>query len=333
MKKFLKPKIILILGLCFIAFPLFSLAQVNFNTSASNELGVQVIPTYPKPNDTVSISLSMYSDNLNSADITWYKDGKNVLSGKGEVNYSFQTGKAGEEIDLEIRINLLSGSSFSKTITLNPAGIDLVWEASSYVPPFYKGKALHPKQGLLKVVALPNFVKNGRAISAKNLTYEWSGKSGVYQNQSGYGKNVLILSGSLLGREENVNLLVTDPVNNIVAQETIAIVPTDPKIVFYENDPYYGYNFETAIKNVFSLKGEEAQIISAPFYFTNEGPGGLKYDWRLNGALVPSLSGSRTAIFRKPEESGGQSSISLGIENMNRVLQQASANFVIQFGE
>jgi hypothetical protein len=333
MKKFLESKTVLIVGLYMIILPLVSHAQFNFNASPSDELNVQVIPTYPKPNDTVSISLSMYSDDLSSADISWYKDGKKVLSGKGETNYSFQTGKTGQTITIEIRVTPLNGSSFSKTLTLSPAGADIVWEASSYVPPFYKGKASHPKQGLLKIVALTDFVKNGKVVSPKNLTYEWSGRSGVYQNQSGYGKNVLILNGSLLGKEENVSVLVTDPGSNLVAQNSITVTPTDPKIIFYENNPYYGHNFDTAVQSGFTLNGEELQVLATPFGFTKEGTGGLKFEWRLNGQSVPALLGSRTAIFRKPEGAGGQSSVSLNIENQNRVLQQASGNFSVKFGE
>jgi hypothetical protein len=304
---------------------------VNVQYALSNELNVEVDPTYPRPNETVSINLTLYTDDLNSADITWYQDGKSVLSGKGETTYSFRAGSVGEETNIEIKIKLLSGTSFSKTITLDPAGVDMVWEAYSYVPPFYNGKALHPMQGIFKVVAMPEFVKNGKRVSAQNLIYQWSNMVDVYQSQSGYGKSVAILNGSLLGKQENIKVLVTDPVNNLSAEGFLDVTPVNPEIVFYQNDPYYGNIFDTAITGTFNLKTDEVQVLAAPYYFTEQG-GGLQYEWLLNGQTIPNLSGSRTAIFRKPEDkTSGISKISLQITNTNRILQEADGNLTMQF--
>lgn len=325
-------KIFLIVIVSLVILPTITFAQtVNIPFALSNELNVEIIPTYPSPNEVIFINLTLYTDDLNSADITWFQNGKNVLSGKGETRYNFRTGNIGEETKIEIVIKLLSGISFTKVFTLTPAGVDLVWEAESYVPPFYKGKALHPRQGVLKIVATPDFVKGGRRISPQNLIYEWSNDVEAYQNQSGYGKNVLILNGSLLGKSESVEVLVRDPVNNLVAQKFIDISPVDPEIVFYENSPYYGHIFDLAVTGTFNLKTEEVQVLATPYYFTKKDSGLLKYEWRLNGQSVPNLFGSRTAVFRKPEDKAGKSTVSLRIENQNRILQQANGGLTINF--
>lgn len=326
-------KILMMVGIGLIVLPIFSFAQIDVNMpyAFSSELGVKIIPNYPKPNEMVFISLTLYTGDLNSADITWYKDGKIVLSGKGETEYSFRAGPVGEEIKIEIRIKLLSGVSFSKNFSLNPAGVDIVWEAYSYTPPFYRGKALHPRQGSLKIVAMPEFVKNGRRISSENLVYQWSNDVQSYQGQSGYGKKVLVLNGSILGRSESIKVLVTDPINNLAAQSFIDISPTDPEIIFYEINPYYGHIFDSAVANSFDLKTGEVQILAAPYYFTREENNPLKYEWRLNGQVIPNLSDSRTAIFKKPEDEAGRSSISLQTKVTNRILQQAGSSLIMNF--
>ena len=330
-------KILTLTAISMLVLPIVSLAQlnnqnVNVPYALSNELGVQILPTYPRPNEDVSIKLTLYTDDLNSANISWYKDGKNVLSGKGKINYSFKAGNVGTENKIEIRISLLDGASFSKTIILNPASIDLVWEANSYVPAFYQGKALHPRQGILKVVAMPEFIKNGKRINPENLVYQWSNGLTVYQSQSGYGKNVVTVDGSLLGKEEKIKVLVTDPINNLVAQGSINITPVDPEIIFYQNDPYYGHIFDSAVIGNFSLKTDEVQILAAPYYFTEDTNGSLTYDWQLNGTSIPNLSTSRTAIFRKPEDKKtGSSNILLRVRNTNKVLQQADGSLIMNF--
>lgn len=298
---------------------------------SNNELGVEIVPDYPKPNETVSINLSLYTDDLSSANITWYQDGKMVLSGKGKTAYSFRAGLAGQETKIEIEVKLLDGASFSKTLSVNPAGVDLVWETNSYVPPFYEGKALHPRQGSLKLVAMPEFIVGGSRISPQNLVYQWSNGINVYQNQSGYGKNVIVVDGSILGKQENIKVLVTDPIDNLTAQSSIDITPVDPEIVFYQIDPYYGYLFDESLAGSFNLKTDEVQILAAPYYFTKEQDGGLQYEWELNGQTLPDLSGSMTAVFRKPENQTGQSIISLQMQDSNRILQQAENSLTMQF--
>ncbi|MFH0804528.1 MAG: hypothetical protein V1896_02920 [Candidatus Zambryskibacteria bacterium] len=330
-------KILAVAGVCLIVLPTVSGAQmgglnIDIPYALSNELGVGIIPNYPRPNEMVFLNLELYTGDLSSADITWSKDGETVLSGKGEIKYSFNAGPIGKETDIKVNIKLINGVSFSKNFSLTPASVDMVWEANSYVPPFYRGKALHPRQGVLKIVAMPEFVKNGRRVPSENLVYKWSNDAESYQDQSGYGKNVLVLNGSLFGRSENLQVLISDPINNLVAQGFIDVPTIDPEIVFYENNPYYGHIFESAIANIFNLKTEEVQILAAPYFFTKESGGGLQYEWTLNGQTIPGLSGSRTAVFRRPEDkTTGRSVISLRMENTNRILQQADNSLTMSF--
>lgn len=312
--------------------PIFAFGQ-NINTpyALTGELGVKIIPSYPKANQDVSINLTLYTADLNTADITWYKNRQMVLSGKGETRYSFKTGTAGEQDDIEIRIRLIDGTSFSKSFSLTPADVELVWEATSYVPPFYAGKALHPRQGILKIVAVPEFIKNGRIIPASQLVYNWSNNGTGYPEKSGYGKNVLILLGSAVGRSEKISVLVTDPVSKLTAQSFLDINPVDPEILFYENNAYYGHIFDYAIPQNFQLKSEEINLLAAPYYFSKEASGGLEYNWSLNGSSVSDLKDSRMAIFRKPEDKTGQSSISLQISNIKKVLQFDDSKVIMMF--
>lgn len=315
------------------AIPFISIAQIKIDTSysLSNELGVEMYPTYPRPNEDLSISLSLYTADLNSAMITWYKDGKSVLSGKGETKYSFRMGKVGQEVKISIQIKLQSGASFSKNFTLNPASVDLVWEANSYVPPFYKGKALHSYQGSFKVVAMPEFVKNGKRVAPGNLVYNWSNGVNAYQSKSGYGKNTIVLDGSLLGKTEEIQVVVTDPAGSMTAQGFVDISPVDPEVVFYINDPYYGYIYDSAAPSSFELSSEEIQVVAAPYFFSSSSFESLSFNWRLNGEKISSLSDSMTAVFRKPSEGSGESNVSLSVENGDKILQQAERNLVMNY--
>ncbi len=325
----------LFIPLIFILFilPLSLLAQVSVNLpyALSNELNVEVLPDYPGPNEQVSVVLTMYTADLDSSTIAWYVDGKLVTSGKGLKRFTFTAPAAGAETKVEIKITLQNGTSFSKSFSINPVSVDVLWEADAYVPPFYRGKAMHPPQGRLKLVANPEFNYQGSRIDPSRLIYEWSNGITVLESQSGYGKNIVFINGALLGGQEQIELLVRDPVHNLTAQAFVNIDTTNPELVFYKNDPYYGYMFDNALPSIVDLKTDEVQIVASPYFVTKERSSILQYEWRLNGQNAPELQSSRTAIFRKPEGQSGESSIRLNVSNLNRILQYAEGNLTVKF--
>src|SRR3989344_5968640 len=217
MKKIFLILPILLLLTSYFLLPTSTHAQLNFdslnvgsNISLPSELNINLVPNYPKPNSRVRLSLTMYTENLDNAQIDWYVDGKKVLSGIGEKVYTVTTSKAGTETDVEIIITLASGAKFSKSLTLKPATIDLLWQSDSYVPPFYKGKALFPSQGNVVITAMPEFYSGSSKVSPSSLNYSWTVNDKVLQNQSGYGKQSIKVAGPALGTSINVLVTVTD---------------------------------------------------------------------------------------------------------------------------
>lgn len=335
--KFMRTSFILILGLIpTIVFAQFNLNNINISTphALESELGVELIPTYPGPNQLVGVILTMYTEDLDSADIAWFENGKQVIIGRGIKQFSFITGEAGKKTEIEIRVRLQNGTIFTKKFSINPAGVDLLWEANTYTPPFYQGKALHSRQGQLKIVAMPNFQIDGKTLEPEKLIYEWSDGFEAYQSQSGYGRNVLILNGNILGKTQEIELFVRDPITNTSSNTSIEILPSDPEIIFYENDPFYGYNFEKALIQTIDMgKKEEVQVFASAFFFSKENGANIQYKWRLNGKNAPELENSKTVVFRRPEKEQGVANIKLEIENLNRVLQFANTNLNIKFDE
>ncbi len=304
--------------------------NVNIPGALQNELGFELIPSYPAPYQNVYINLSLYTNDLNSAKIVWLKDGKVDQEGIGLTRYSFRTGKVGEEIRIEVVIVLNNGVSFNKNFTINPASVDIAWEADSYTPPFYQGKALHPRQGRFKLVATPEFYKNNKRIAPENLVYNWSLGEDALEGQSGYGKKTVIVDGNLLGDTERIYLLVTDPNNNISAESYLDITPTEPEILFYENNSYYGYLSDNALTKTIDLSSSEIQIVLEPYFITRDG-NLLEYKWRLNGRNASELNNSRSAVFRKPEGEEGESLIRVNINNLQKILQFADESLKIRF--
>jgi len=308
----------------------FNLGGFNSSgpSSLADEMSVDLIPTYPKPNSQVFVNLRMYTEDLNSAMIRWLVDGKVVKEGRGLISFNFAVGGAGSKTELKINITLQSGISFSKSITLRPAGLDLIWQSDSYVPPFYKGKALFPQQGDVVILAIPQFNSGISQIDLSRLVYKWTVNDEVLESQSGYGRSAIFTSGPILGTSMEVEVLVTDPTTNLVAENFMTIDPVNPIVAFYENSPLYGIIFEKVINSGFNLQGEEVNILAVPFFMNVRDS--VFYSWSMNGQEAPSISGL-SVIFRKPEGVSGSTFLSLKAENQKRILQFTESGFNINY--
>jgi hypothetical protein len=318
-------KFLITLALSFLILPLSAFAQFGgvpgVTPNYADELVVNVTPDYPVPEGRTSINLEMYTENLDSSLIVWSQDGKVVLQGKGKKSFSFTAPKAGKETAIKISITTANGASFSKTITIHPANVDIICEGNSYTPPFYKGRSLWGAQGYIHLVAVPDF------SSPSKLIYTWRVNDEVL-DQSGYGRDSVSITNNGLGGAIAVELLVTDPSTNTTASNYMVIGPVEPSIVFYENNPLYGIVFDRAISFV-NLEKSEMTILAAPFNLFFSQATDVDYKWSVNGASSDALG--RAITLRKPDSGSGASSISLEATNTKKLMQFAKSSFLIKF--
>jgi len=296
--------------------------------SLPDELSVEIAPEFPKPNGNVFIRLRMYTENLNTANIKWSIGGVKKAEGIGLTSFNARMGNKGSENKIKIDIILESGVSFSKTVTLRPAEIDLLWQSNSYTPPFYRGKALFPPQGEVVITAMPNFYSGSTKIDASTLIYKWTVNDTVLEGQSGYGKNTVRVSGPLLGSGIEAEVLVTDNKRGINSEERIILNPTTPSIIFYKNNPLYGIIFEKAVNGGVAIEGEEINVLASPYHMNIQDQ--VSLEWQMNGRSASEVTGL-SATFRKPAEGSGETFLSLKAENLNKMLQFAENGFNIKY--
>jgi hypothetical protein len=143
----LLPLFILVLVGLFVAGKVFAVSP--------DSILVNMVPENPAPNEGVAISLNSYASNLDAVMITWRVDGKISLSGIGKKTFLLTAPAAGKTTNVSVLIALPDGD-ITKDIAVRPAEMVLLWQADdSYVPPFYKGKAMPSAQSEIKVVAMP----------------------------------------------------------------------------------------------------------------------------------------------------------------------------------
>lgn len=331
MIKFKKINYFLILSLFFVFLPLFSSAQ---NISTGNLLELDMSPRTPEPLKNVTFSLRSFTYDLDRAEITWLINDEIKKAEIGLKQFTTQAGKNGQRMTVTARIRT-PDTTEERSRSFIPAGMDLLWEANSYVPPFYHGKALNPNQGKVTLWAVPNFVNSlGENIPSEEIIFNWKKDDKVQQSFSGIGKDSFSFTGTVPIRDVDIEVSASSFDNSIQSTKTIRLTNLDPKIIFYEEHPIYGLMFNRAIRNTVKMFTDEFKVRAFPYYLSVSNPNSpdLSYKWTFNGQYSDSLEGEKTAmVFRQENPGSGSAQIGLKIDNIKNIFQFADAKFVINF--
>lgn len=295
-----------------------------------SSIQVNVAPENPAPGESVRITLASYASNLDSVSISWSVDGKAMASGIGVKSFDTKAPPAGEETRVSATVALPDGS-IEKVILIRPITMALLWQANdSYVPPFYKGKALPTPDSEVKIVALPE-TKSG--VTDQNMVYAWQKDYTNDPGGSGYGKNFYIYHNDYLDDSNTIGVTVATTDQKYSSQASLTLGTFQPDIIFYKNDPSLGTIWEHALENDHTVTGEEI-IQAAPYYISPSeirAPS-LVWDWSINGSYV-ATSGVGRNFFPVKAQPGmsGVASIGLEINNTYKLFESATKELRVQF--
>lgn len=293
------------------------------------DIALDITPANPRPGETVTVKLSSNATDLHKAQITWRLNNTIMLEQVGATELSFTLGQLNESQSLNVSVSKYGGGEITTTRFFTPTEVDLLYEANTYVPPFYEGRPWSTHQSTVRVIALPRILDDyDRLIPAEEYVYTWRENGKVIQDQSGFGKNIFTFTNGLL--EENVRVSVDAVPRNYgaVAQGSITITPVDPVVVVYEKNPIHGTIFEQAISGIFALTRDEVTFRTIPFFFSG---GTLSHTWSMNGQVLDNAIKPDEVTFRIEGETEGLSNIATSITSSDKILQSAASSFQLIF--
>ena len=300
------------------------------------KVNVTIDPQNPAPRTPATITLDSYGNNLDAASIKWTINGKVVQTGTGDKVLKVVTGNAGQVSNIVLNIIPNDGPPFSQSITLIPESLDLIWSSDGYTPPLYKGKALYPSQGAATFIAMPEFVApDGTSIPAKDLIYNWTRDNTALADQSGYGKNTFTITGDAISSPTVVQVDVQSQDGRFQASKAIELDTSDTQALVYQSNPLYGVLFNKAVPQNFNLSDKEVTFEVYPYFFSiiNRTDPRIGYNWSMNSASVNVPSAQDNLTFRNTNDSSGNSAVSVNISTSDKILQAASQNFNLSFGQ
>ncbi len=323
----LKNKIILPFIFSILFFPVFVGAQVS---GSGNDINVKIQPEFPRAYDDISISIESYSVDLNQSKVNWYKNNILEKSGIGKNSFSFQVGGIGTSDTVVIQISSSRLGKITKTITIRPAEVDLIWETDSITPPLYKGKALSSYQSEIKVIAVPNMIDgNGKKLSPENLIYKWKKDWKVLGSKSGYGRDTLVINGFDNLRDGPIRVEVESSGGKYRASGSVLTKTYQPKVVLYENNPILGVVYDKAISYSLRLREEEVDLVAVPFFFSKNSR--VEYNWFMNNKKINNRTNN--LVLRQQEGEEGSTAFRLEVQNLDKIMQSAQNNIKVIFGE
>ena len=220
---------------------------------------------------------------------------------------------------------LILASCFLIPDSVFAQSVDLLSQGDGYTPPFYQGRTLWSSQSRVTLRAIPQGLGN-----PSNLNYKWTKNGTVLGSISGVGKSTLSFMDSILSRSQNIKVEIIAGSGAVLAESSTTLNPTQPSLLVYENNPLYGFMLHRGVSGNYKLNSPEITFAAFPLFFsTNSRTDNLNYEWQTNDGTRETKN---AVTYRIPEGGKGASQVTLHVSNQDKILQDVSESFLVQFG-
>ena len=325
---------IFIMALGVVFLPLSATAQTQ---QGSDPLQIEIDPKNPEPGQNVKVTAKSYSFDVSRAEVSYFINGELRTQDIGRTTYSFTIGDLGEKSNIQVVAEQQDGTISKAEKNIMPINIDMVWEAETYTPPFYKGKPLQAPRADVRVSVFPDFVRTNKTkIARENLYYKWQLNGNLLQNSTGRGNSSITLRdvSNIKNRDLTFRVEVSSADQTMSSFTYLTIPKTEPKIVFYHKHPLRGIRYHKPIQESFEMESQETTILGTPYFFSSEEKSSpkLEYQWGVDGEEQPGSEGAPYALtLRHVNEEGGKANVSLSVRHSENYLQTAENSFDISF--
>lgn len=294
---------------------------------------IELDPKYPLAGDEVKADFKAASIDMNVSQITWKINGEVVAQGYGKRSHTFTAGKAGDAFAIEVTATPPRGAGVRATKVVRVSDLSYTWEGRTYTPPFFTGRALVSRQAEATVVVFPTvYDAAGKLYDPDVLVYEWMLNGVKLLEKSGRGMNSAVLKTDKLYDDFGVTLTIKDPFGEIRVFKFIKLPITEPRIIFYEDNPLLGIQYAFALDESVSLPGEEMRLVAEPYYasaITRVDPQ-LSYEWSVSG---DTLTTPGSLVLRLDGVGAGQTQLGLTVLNSTMFAQRLQERLQIHYGQ
>jgi hypothetical protein len=219
----------------------------------------------------------------------------------------------------------------SNELTITPLQVDILYDAPTYVPPFYRGRSLPSGGGSLRLQAIARFVQNGKLIPNSEITYTWSRDGRVLGTLSGLGASSIVLDTPSLYDANTIAVHASANDDTLSADTSVTIPNNSAFLALYEDHPLFGVTYFNALPVQNSVPNE-ITVAAVPYFapITGLSDPSLQYNWLLNNSSASASSTKRNEITIEADQD--TAAVHLDISSSRNFFLSASSDWNFSFG-
>jgi len=298
-------------------------------------LTLTVSPQYPAPGETVRLSLNSYSIDLERSSITWRSNGTVIANGGGVKEASVVVGKLGSATRVSVSVIDENGDPWGTEAVLRPAEIDIIWNADSYAPPFFKGRARAGASSEIRAHALVRFVRaDGSLVPESDIIYTWFQNGAEKPAVSGRGKSSARLPAPALRGTDSIAIRAETLDRAYSGATSVAVPKSDAFLTLYENHPLFGILYHRAIIGEVNTNEREQKVTAVPYFSQVFSPDddSLSYSWAVNGVSITAEPDEPSTLTLSVDGYSGPADITLTLTSATDMLLRAAGSWNMVFG-
>ncbi|MBI2054691.1 MAG: hypothetical protein HYT39_01175 [Candidatus Sungbacteria bacterium] len=308
-------------------------AAVNFgqnltNLSFGGDVNLSSDPESPRPLENVEISARSFLSDLNTAQLRWLYNGKEVAKGRGLNTIEINAGPAGKRNLVALAVTFPNGREVKGSLSFITSDISFYWWADTYAPAWYPGKALPTAGATIHIQARPSFPD---AVS-QSFTYTWLINDEVVRAASGPGKSIFNYTVPLPPIPPDAVSVRVSNLSGTIANEAVFTLPAaNYELLAYEEVPLQGINAASVLHQRDYPAGKTLDILLEPFFVPKTALTTLKYEWNLNGRAIPmgGVTEPRKFMLNSKSDATGVQRLSVSLQDTRQKLLRAFKSFEI----
>jgi len=327
---FANHKLFLVSAIVLLCMPYVARAQLALPEIAS-PISFIVTPNNPGPEEKVTVRIESYSIDLDRATIDWFVNGRLFDRGNGLKTIDIETGRIGTETTVSVVVRPDAITEIFEQIAIRPMYVSILWEADTYTPPFYQGRALPSSNADILVEAYQYMTyPNGSVIPDDDFVFTWKKNGAILRDISGRGRTKARIAGPLLFGEDIISVEVVSVDNRYKGESRVRIAAVEPHISLYTDDPLLGIMFHRALLETDQIPIADITLAAIPFYMSikNLLDRNISYEWNVNGQTIPTDPRDPfRIILRLSEGLIANALVSLSISHVDHFLQSTNASW------
>ncbi|GEM_PF-1257746 len=288
-------------------------------------------PSSPSPEQKVTVQADTPTTDSDRDVFTWIIDGvtRPELSGAGKNTFTYTAGPVGSIKRVSVRVQPINDQAFSSSLNIYTTDIVLTWTADTFIPKWYKGKALPIVNSKIRMVALPTFIVDGAQIPASRLIYAWS----VDGNRvsKGVGKQVYDFEQpNQTWATPTILVTVEDSAGRIHKEVRTGMISQQPHAVIYQSLPLGGIEFRRGTAAFPSIAPSIVDLEVEPFFFNVQSRYDLSYTWSVGRSPAANTPQNPFLLTIDAQQQQGNADIpvSIVVQNTSDLDSPAVSSFL-----